>query len=339
MNKEIIDVHVHFGAPKDEKSGCFWSEEFTKQPAYYAMLLITKSLFKKVNIRRILKHMLGIINGSKYTDKCVLLALDQVYDKSGNAHPEQTHLFVPNRCIADLAKNNSRILFGASVHPYRNDWREELDYCLENKAVLNKWIPSSQNINPADKRCENFYKKLVDHKLPLLCHCGPEYTIPTSDESYIEYNNPMYLRRALDMGVTVIIAHCSMPFFGIFDVDYQDDFDEFLKLFEEAETKNWNLYADLSAVCSPFRISYIEEIKQKLGSLAAERLLYGSDYPIFVSELSYHKNTSFFSWIRFVLKIIFMKNLLDKNYKVIKGMAFNESIFTNSAKLFANIKY
>ena len=49
MSNETIDVHVHFGAPKDEESGCFWSEEFTRSVAYFAMLLITKSLFKKVN--------------------------------------------------------------------------------------------------------------------------------------------------------------------------------------------------------------------------------------------------------------------------------------------------
>jgi hypothetical protein len=30
MSGQIIDVHVHFGAPNDEESGCFWSEEFTR---------------------------------------------------------------------------------------------------------------------------------------------------------------------------------------------------------------------------------------------------------------------------------------------------------------------
>ena len=30
MNDEIIDIHVHFGAPKDEDSGCYWSPAFEK---------------------------------------------------------------------------------------------------------------------------------------------------------------------------------------------------------------------------------------------------------------------------------------------------------------------
>jgi len=31
MSKKIIDVHVHFGAPKDEESGCYWSENLKKR--------------------------------------------------------------------------------------------------------------------------------------------------------------------------------------------------------------------------------------------------------------------------------------------------------------------
>ncbi len=57
-----------------------------------------------------------------------------------------TNLYVKNSTVAGLAAGNSRILFGASVHPYRMDWEDELDYCLANKAVLCKWLPSAQCI-------------------------------------------------------------------------------------------------------------------------------------------------------------------------------------------------
>lgn len=336
MIKEIIDIHVHFGAPKDDQSGCFWSKEFEEQPAYYALLLLTKSLFKKVNIHRVKKHILGVINGSKYVNKCVLLAMDQVYNENGTTHAEQTHLYVPNQYIADLAKRNNNILFGASVHPYRNDWIQELDYCLENETVLCKWIPSSQLINPAHPKCIPFYKKLAKHKLPLLCHAGPEYAVPTWDKSYDEFNNPKYLRTALDQGVTVIVAHCSLPYFWFLDVDYHDDFKEFLKLFKEAERQNWNLYADLSAICTPMRSPYIEDIKRHVPE---ERLLFGSDFPHPLLEIYYDRSKDFFSWLRLVLKVVFMKNPLDKNYLVIKEMEFGNSIFTNASTLFAKIRY
>ena len=339
MNNEIIDIHVHFGAPKDEESGCYWSDEFTRQPAYFAMLLLTKSLFKKVDIHSIKKHMFKVINDSENVKKCVLLALDEVYDDNGTKHNEWTHLHTPNNFVAELAEKYDRILFGASVHPYRSDWSEELDKCLEKNAKLCKWVPSSQMINPSHPKCIPFYKKLFDHQLPLLCHVGPEYAIPTSDKAYAEYDNPKYLRNALDEGVTVIAAHCAMPYFGDFDQAYLDDFEEFLKLFEEAESNNWNLYADLSAICSPFRIKYVEKVKQNVDKIPHEKLIYGSDYPITISELCYNKSTNFFSWLRFVLKVASMSNLLDKNYLLIKEMGFDECIFTNASKLFDRIRY
>jgi hypothetical protein len=61
MGDPIIDIHVHFGAPPDSQNGCFWSEEFTKTPAHYAMLLITGSLLKKVNINYIKQRMFEIL--------------------------------------------------------------------------------------------------------------------------------------------------------------------------------------------------------------------------------------------------------------------------------------
>jgi len=336
MNNEVIDIHIHFGAPPDEQSGCFWSREFTKTPAYYAMLLLTKSLFKKIDINRIKKHIIGAINKAKYIDKGVLLAMDMVYDENGIPHPELTHLFVPNSYIVELVKNNKKILFGASIHPYRNDWEEEFNYCLENKAVLCKWIPSSQMINPSHPKCIPFYKKLAEHNLPLLCHAGPEYAIPTSDKNYNEFNNPKYLRAPLEQGVTVIVAHCALPYFWFLDVNYQDDFDEFLKLFKDAERNGWKLFADLSAICTPLRSPYIEKIKD---NIPPDRLLFGSDYPIPLSELCYHKSTNFFSWLKFIIKVSSIKNPLDKNYLLIKEMGFDEKVFTNACHLFKDIKY
>jgi hypothetical protein len=46
MGDPIIDIHFHFGARPDSQSGCCWSAEFMKTPTYYAISLITGSLFK-----------------------------------------------------------------------------------------------------------------------------------------------------------------------------------------------------------------------------------------------------------------------------------------------------
>jgi predicted TIM-barrel fold metal-dependent hydrolase len=335
MNSGIIDMHIHFGAPADQNSGCYWSTEFEKTAAYFAMLFLTRSLLKKVNLSRVKNHLLDTIRSSKYINQAVLLALDEVYDLQGRVHPERTHLYVPNDYLCQLSQEEPKILFGCSVHPYRQDWMEQLDRSITKGTVLCKWIPSSQLINPAHPRCKSFFQKLVNHKLPLLCHAGPEYAIPTSNKSYEEFNHPNYLREALEEGVTVIIAHCALPYFWIFESNYQQDFREFLGLVEQAEKKNWHLYADVSALATPLRAPYIKKILKKV---PAERLLFGSDYPIPLSEFTYHRSHNFFNWLRFLLKVAFLKNPLDKYYLVIKKMGFAEQIFSNASRLFSQIK-
>ncbi len=337
--REVIDMHVHFGAPEDGESGCYWSEEFTRTPAYFAILLLAKSPLKRVDINRVKRHLFDVINRSMFVDKCVLLAMDEVYDEAGEAHREMTHLCVPNRYIVELARENHRVLFGASIHPMRPDWSEELDYCLENRAVMCNWIPSSQLIDPEHVKCRPFYLKLAEHNLPLLYHTGPQHSIPTSEASFVKYNNPKYLRKILDKGVTVIAAHCAMPYFGLLDEDYQDDFLEFLKLMEEADKEGWRLYADLSAVCTPFRTMYMELVMEHLEGVAAQKLLFGSDYPVPLSELCYKKSTSFFSWLKYLLKMQSTANFLDENYMIIRELNIGDDVFFNAARLFSEIKY
>lgn len=333
---EIIDIHVHYGSPLDEETGCYWSEKFQKTAAYVAMLLVTKSLFKKASPARIKKVLFGAIKKSKLVSRSVVLALDEVYDKDGVKHPEWTHMHVPNKYVAKLSADNEKILFGASVHPYRPDWEAELDYCIQHGAVLCKWIPSSQQIDPSFHKCLPFFRKLAKHNLPLLCHAGPEYTIPTSDDNYITFNNPVYLKNALNIGVTVIIAHCALPYFGIFEEEYKDDFEDMKKLFAEAEAQDWKLYADLSAVATTFRSFYMENIVTKFDH---KRLLFGSDYPIPSSILSYNKSDNFFQWLKFIIKeVLKTGNPLDQNYKLLKAMGFEQIVFEHAHNLFANIK-
>jgi mannonate dehydratase len=292
------------------------------------MLLVTGSLFERIDIHLVKKKMLKTINKAKRVDKSVLLAMDEVYDESGTKRKNLTNLHVPNSYIAELAKENERVLFGASVHPYRPDWEAELDFCLANGAVLCKWIPSSMMINPAHEKCKPFYEKLVEEGLPLLCHAGPEHAIPTSKATYNEYNNPRYLEAALDMGVTVIVAHCAMPFWG--KHEGEEPFENLRHMLGEADEKNWNLYADLSALCIPMRIPYIEKAKEYF---PAERLVFGSDYPIPVTEFSYNASSNFFKRMGLFIKVFFTKNLLDKNYFLIKGMEFGDAAFSNASKL------
>jgi len=325
MSDPVIDFH--FGAPEDPQSGCYWSKEFEKGIAFLAMRLVTGSLFGKINIERVRNHILGVTNGSKYVHYVVLLAMDQVYDVNGNTRREIIHLYVPNSYIASVAKENNRTLLGASIHPYRTDWAEDLEYCLKNPAVLCKWIPSSQQIDLIHPKCIAFYKKLAEIRLPLLCHAGPEGAIPSFDKTSQDLNNPNLLRHALDAGVTVIAAHAALP---LLPPPFESDepYQALVSLFREADTNGWKHYADLSAINIGPRGQYVEKLKK---DIPPERLLFGSDYPIPMLDTSQKPNLSIGHWLKHFFQTVAAKNPLDKNYLLIKNMDFGDALFTNAS--------
>jgi hypothetical protein len=101
-------------------------------------------------------------------------------------------------------------------------------------------------------------------------------------------------------------------------------------MINESEDRGWKLFADLSALCVPFRNPYIKEIREKISK---SRLLYGSDYPIPIVEFSYKKSKNLFRQIWIFLKAVFTKNPLDKNYYLLKKMGFEKEIFSNASSI------
>src|SRR5690349_8835101 len=83
--------------------------------------------------------------------------IDGAYDEAGHFDQQRTHLYVTNDYAAQLAAGHEKILFGASVNPYRSDAVKELQRCIEMGAALLKWLPIVQGFNPADERCFPLY--------------------------------------------------------------------------------------------------------------------------------------------------------------------------------------
>ncbi len=212
-------------------------------------------------------RLMETINATSGLDAVVILAFDAVYDRDGNRDEANTHLYVANDYVSELAARNSKVLFGASVHPYRKDAVAELERCVGRGAVLLKWLPVVQNFNPADQRCFPFYEALAHHRLPLLCHTGGERMLPNLST---EVEDPMLLVPALERGVTVIAAHC-----GTRDrLTHRDYTPAFLRLAHEYE----RLYGDTAALNLPTR-SYAYDILLS-DPIVRAKLVHGSDWPV-----------------------------------------------------------
>lgn len=210
--------------------------------------------------------------------KAMLLALDAAYDDGGRLLADRTVLLVSNLYAHGIhARYPERFEWIASVHPYRRDAVEALELAAQSGARAVKWIPSLMNIDPASPRCDAFYAALARLDLPLLTHGGYEHPIRGSEEAL---NSPARLRRALDRGARVIVAHCATEGESA-DPDAGGrptaNFRLFARLMEEPAYAG-RLFGDVSAIASFRNPATLREIL--LRAEWHDRLLYGSDYPL-----------------------------------------------------------
>jgi predicted TIM-barrel fold metal-dependent hydrolase len=341
---DVIDIHVHMGGPPAEcEEMYFWSPVFVHSLAFRSIKLVTRLGEKDLSALRYLHILLNQVQQARNVNKIVLLALDQVYREDGSRDREGTHLFVANEFIAGISALYRQFLFGCSVHPYAPDALERLWQCAKYGAVLCKWIPSSQGIDPTHPLAQSFYRALALLNLPLLLHMGPEEAIPTSlAGQWINLFNAAAgkygpgagdaLAMASQAGVKVIVAHCAAPLGALLDEHnayWEKVFDSFLHRLGTAAA-NRNLYSDISALCLPGRMKYILKILP-LVSERPDRFLFGSDYPIPVISFRegsvLHEILDTLGWLA---GRALPGNDLDKNYLLLQKK-FPGQTFTSAA--------
>jgi len=213
--------------------------------------------------------------------KYFILAFDQYYNPDGSANTDLTQFYIPNDYVYQLAKQDSNVFMPCiSVHPYRKDALEELEQWAKKGVRMVKWLPNSMGIDPSDSKCDAFYDLMKQYDMVLLTHAGHERAVDAGDEQH--YGNPLLLRKPLDKGVKVVIAHCAGLGENV-DLDSKDsalvdNFDLFLRLMDEPQYDSL-LFGDISAVTQYNRMGKPLETLLDRNDLHP-RLVNGSDYPL-----------------------------------------------------------
>lgn len=266
----IVDIHCHCAGLGVGDGGVYLSPSMRsswKLSFYLKSFGITERELIEQGDAHCVEVIAEQVRNSRLVDSAVVLALDAVYDKSGDPDWDKTVLHIPNRFLAPLISRYPQLHFGASVHPHRKDALEALEWCKENGAVLVKWLPAIQLMDPADRDLRSFYLKLRDLDLPLLTHVGDESSF---DRSMDEFSDPEKLRQPLDLGVRVIAAHIGAAGHR----HGRTNFESTIALMREYP----NLWADISA------LSLINRKHVLLRALREPdlfpRYLYGTDYPL-----------------------------------------------------------
>jgi len=212
----------------------------------------------------------------------MLLAFDFSYDEQGNKLLKKTAFHTPNDYAARIhAEFPETFEWIASIHPYRQDCVEALEKAVKQGARGVKWLPPSMGMNPSSPLCDRLYEAMARLKIPLLCHCGDEYAVAGTNTQ--AYGNPLALRRALDWGVKVVIAHCASLGKNN-DIDKGKNakkvrnFELFTRLMNESKYEGL-LFGDISAMPQINRAG--DDLDRLITQIDwHERLLYGSDYPL-----------------------------------------------------------
>ena len=282
------DCHVHLLGLGDSGGGAWVNPDMRKliHPILYAQFefflnaacVDQSRQVDNAYVGRLLENLAGLATGARL----MLLAFDYAYDADGRRLTEDSGFHVPNSYARNVARRHpGRLEWTASIHPYRKDAVSALEDAVRDGARAVKWLPPSMNIDPASARCDAFYEALARLDLPLLSHAGLERAVHVPDAQKL--GNPLRLRRALDHGVRVIVAHCASMGDGE-DLDAGAgasrvaNFELFARLMEEPRYENL-LYGDVSAMTQSNRIGPALDAVLERDDWHG-RLINGSDYPL-----------------------------------------------------------
>lgn len=320
-----IDLHVHLAGVGTGGSACWISPEFRRRPTFLALRMmhgIDARAMRESADQDWVDRIAGLVADSSL-DCAVALGFDGVYDRHGRFDPALSQMVIPPSWIFEACRRHpGQLLPGPSINPHRADARERLEECIEGGAVLIKWLPAAQVIDPAATDIRWFLQRLADVGIPLLVHSGGRET--TFRQVRPELKDLRLLRPALEMGVRVIVAHQGAPVLFSRDVDQTPLVREWLERFPD-------LWLDDSGMANPTRFSYLARHAGEEAFVA--RTLHGSDFPVPVRPLLFPGALG----PRRVLQLERLRNPLERDLRLKLALGYPEETLSRAAKVIANL--
>lgn len=285
--QRLVDHHVHIAGLGTNGSNAFvnakmrtWKHPFHRLK--FKVYMSSAGANDETSADdQVIKRLAALVSNIANHGKHRLLAFDKHYGTDGSINLEKTEFYVPNEYVFKLAEQHPDMFVpNISVNPYRPDAISELERWARRGARVVKWLPNAMGINPSDPRCDAFYEKMKELDLILLSHGGEEKAVQAEEDQKL--GNPLLLRRALDHGVKVIVAHCA----GLGsneDLDSRErnqvhNFDLFMRLMDDKRYEGL-VFGEISAM------TQFNRIGKPLSTILAgedlhERIVNGSDYPL-----------------------------------------------------------
>ena len=284
----VWDMHVHLLGNGRSDSGVYldpafesgWSPAARLRHTFFRNAACVTGDDKRMD-QEVVERLVQLADAMPQGAKLVLLAFDFTHDESGRKRPDLTTFAIPDAYARRVAREHpDRFEWICSVHPYREDAVQALQQAKAGGARAVKWLPPTMGIDLAHPKCGPFYDALVKLNLPLLVHMGEEQAVPGAGRH--ELANPLQVRKPLERGVRVIVAHCaSLGKSPDIESNSQDDvsnFALFSRLMSERRYEG-RLFGDISAITQANRKGIVPQLLAKVREWDG-RLLNGSDYPL-----------------------------------------------------------
>lgn len=285
--EQLIDHHTHIAGLGVGDSGAFinpkmrtWRHPFHRLKFKVYMSSAAVSDERQAD-KEFVERLASLVQHIPQHGRHRLLAFDKNYQRDGSVNLNKTEFYVPNAYVFQLAERYPDLFVpNISVNPYRPDALRELERWASRGARVVKWLPNAMGIDPSDPACDSFYKKMKELDLILLSHGGEEKAVEAEEDQKL--GNPLLLRRALDHGVKVIVAHCA----GLGSNEDLDDperksvpnFDLFMRLMDDKKYEGL-VFGEISAM------TQFNRVGKPLTTILTRsdwhgRLVNGSDYPL-----------------------------------------------------------
>jgi predicted TIM-barrel fold metal-dependent hydrolase len=283
----LVDYHTHIIGLGADGSGAFVSprtRNWLSLERWKFLVYTSASGIKNLAqadqeyVARLARLARGIQRRGKYR----ILAFDKYYRADGTVDQGRTNFYIPNEYIFRLTEQYPDIFLPViSIHPYRRDALAELEKWARRGTKIVKWLPNAMGIDPSSSLADPFYRKMKEYGMILLSHTGEEQAVEGEREDQ-RLGNPLLLRRALDRGLRVIMAHTA----SLGSCEDLDDpgkkrlpcFDLALRLMGDAKYQQL-LFAEISAMLQFNRMPGPFATMLKRQDLQP-RVVNGSDYPL-----------------------------------------------------------
>ena len=216
---------------------------------------------------------------------------------------------------AGEVKGKNNLIAFVGLDPRRGEeGLRELERAVTEKACRGWKMYPPNGFYPDDEEFYPYYELCVDLGIPIVAHTGF-----TSRFKHVKYARPVYLDKvAADFpALKIVLAHVGTP--------WQD---EALMV----ASKNPNVSVDLSgwqhfASTTPIKVYQLIG-DAKISRVFPNRMLFGSDYPLFEHAMSLKM------WTEFIANLRMPDYLVEQGYPQVSKDEIEAVMWKNAARLF-----